>query len=217
MKKIKLTLSLVLTFSAVLSFAQVGPDASQSVDLMYGTRLLKTNAISNYNTLNNYSFGNHLQFIGISQSGINREQGKKGSFFQTGYYAQVIPHKVEIYDTITAKVNGFIYHVGIATANLTGNSDMFFALLTVGFSTGRLRIKSGDELRQKNPFFAPSLTLQPKLRLGKLVLSITGEYAIDVSKKTWKKTTFAEDGQIELAPFDWSGAALYFGIGMSLN
>lgn len=184
-----------------------------SYDILYGTKLFKNNFYNQVNTLNKYSYSSPVQLIGIGYSGCF--EVTRGSYNYVGHisYEQVIPQQLIINNTIKCNLNGFILSVSVLGWDFFPKSKNFHVLFTGGFNTGRLRLGGNELVRQKNPFFSPMISLQPKIAIGKIILSIRGDYEWDVSRKNWRRTLFANKNKINLDTYKQTGASIFFCFG----
>ena len=190
---------------------------TQSAEIIYGTRLFTSNFNNQLNTVKYMDLGAPVQLVGIEESGgnmfaINREWSMSGHFS----YCQVIPQKITINDTVNCNINGFIFSFCLFGGDLFYKSKTFGLLLSGGFNTGRLRLSGNEWARQKNPFFSPKVSIQPKVRIKKIVLSLRGDYEYDISKPSWRRTYFANKNKIDLDKFKETGATIFFCFGVQI-
>jgi len=182
-----------------------------SIEICYGYKTLNQNFQNNFNTTNNFKFKNPLQTIGVIYSSLlNVSRG--AVFHGTCYYNQIIPQAVLINGINKCNVTGFIFGASFGR-DLFSKSEKFDLILSGGFNTGRLRFY-GDELaRQKNPFFAPKIAVQPKIRIKKIAISLTIEYDYDISKSTWQRTYFSNSNKIIIDKLHQTGLTTFIGVG----
>jgi len=101
--------------------------------------------------------------------------------------------------------------------DLLPKSNIANCIVSFGFNTGRFRISGNDYKQQKNPFFSPTISIQPKIRIGPIVLSIRGDYGFDISKSNWRSVNFTnKNNGIYLSPLKQTGGIIYFSIGWTL-
>ena len=142
--------------------------------------------------------------------------GARGHINGNLYYSQIIPQTILINNTNKCNVTGF--NVGASFGrDLFGKTEKFDLMINFGFNSGRLRLYENELTRQKNPFFAPKIGLQPRVKMGKLVISLTIEYDYDISKSTWRKTFFANSNKINIDKLKQTGLTTFIGIGYALN
>jgi hypothetical protein len=189
----------------------------ESFDIIFGPRLFKSNFYNQVNTLDKYSFNSPLHLIGIGYSGrFTFERSTWLNFAGHTSYAQIIPSQLIINDTIKCNINGFIFSVCVLGWDFFPKSKNFHLLFSGGFNTGRLRLDGNELTRQKNLFFSPKLSLQPKIAIGKIILSVRGDYEWDISSKYWKPRRFATKEKIALDSFIGNGATILFCFGFGL-
>jgi hypothetical protein len=187
-----------------------------SYELLYGTRLYTNSFYDQLNTFDNYSYGIPIQLVGIGYSG-GFEVSRAYNFFGHWSYSQVVPQNIIINDSLSANVNGFLFSFSVFGWNLIPKSKIFNIHFNGGFNTGRLRLSKNEFLKQKNPFFSPKLTIQPKLAIGKVVLSIRADYEIDISSNSWRRTASAKGDKIPINTFNQSGATLFLSLGYRIG
>ena len=154
-----------------------------SIEICYGYKTLNQNFQNNFNTTSNFKFKNPLQTIGVIYSSL-LNVSRATVFYGAFYYNQIIPQAILINGANKCNVTGFIFGASFGR-DLFDKSEKFDLTLTGGFNTGRLRLYGDELMRQKNPFFAPKIALQPKIRIKKIAISLTIEYDYDISKSTW--------------------------------
>ena len=203
-----------ICFCCQFGFCQI----DGSLDLIYGNRSFKNNFYNRTNTLDNYKFGAPVQIAGIGYSGRIEVDGRYGEGYIYGhwYYTQVVPQKVTINDSVKCNLNGYMVSFSILGLGMFKSSSVFHLMLSSGFNTGRLRLHGNEWARQKNPFFSPSLTLQPRFLIGRMVLSLIAEYEFDISSPNWRRTYFATKNKIDLQKFRDTGATVYLCLGFNL-
>lgn len=215
-----------LLFFCAASFAQVdssltselaiGPtdstkaDYSSSLDLIYGFKSFQSNFYGQLSGLNHINTKLPLQFAGIGYSGA-LETNRTYTFYGQMSYCQILPQSFYVHDSLKCTLGGFIYSAFVWGKRL--NLNQFNVLLSLGFNTGRLRLYDGEFANQKNPFFSPKISLQPKLALWRLVLSVRADYEFDISRPGWRRTLFSKGPTIELDRLRQSGLTLFFCLG----
>lgn len=161
-----------------------------SWDIQYGvfnSDFKKLN--SNFKDKYNETFKDNINLIGISKKEtfyVNRKFLFDGHF--TCQFVQ--PMKIYFSDSLTFKLNGF--HLGFdLEKDLFPKSDFFDLLFGLGFNTGRLKLLRKDLaiennfLKYTNPFFSPTLLIEPKINFGNLSISVKAQYLFDISNSNW--------------------------------
>jgi hypothetical protein len=181
------------------------------MEVTYGYRIYQSGFYGHFNTTDQFSLQKPAQTIGVIWCGTWRT-GKRNAEACI-YYHQIIPSTITIQDSLSAKTSGYV-------AGLTGNFDLFkqsrtFDLIIApGFSFGRNRIYGADNLKLKNYFFCPKLSLQPRVLIRKITASVALEYEYDITNPHWKSTWFSgKKGKAELQKFRQSCIVLNVGIG----
>lgn len=205
----------VLIFGLIFSvnlYAQ-SSNGFYSTDIIYGNTLLEKNFNNQLNTLQNHQFFKPLQTIGISSVAsykFNRIKNSDGNIF----YSQIIPQDIDLTDGMNGKINGFIFGFHAFGKNLLPKAKHFNVLISLGFNTGRIRISGDNFTSQKNPFFCPTISIQPRIKIKKTVISFRAEYGVDVSSKLWRSLHFTKQkGDISLPNYTQSGINLYVAFG----
>lgn len=184
-----------------------------SNDLIYGNVFLKQNFNNQLNTIQNHQFFKSLQTIGFSSLG-NYLLNKKTSLTGPITYSQIIPLNVNLSNGQSGRINGFILGLNILGKNLLPNSNSFNIIASIGVNTGRIRISGDDFTTQKNPFFCPTITIQPRIKIKKMVLALRAEYSFDLSSSLWRSLNITKSkGAITLPNYSQTGLNLYFLIG----
>ena len=211
-------LSLIYITTFTISFGQDSTSIESegdmfSVDVIYGHYLLRNSFNSKFNSQNDFSFSNPIQTLGFSLSGAyTREQRHEYAVHYS--YSQIIPQQIVLIDSINSIINGFVLGINMFGKDLFPKSNIANCIVSFGFNTGRFRISGNEYKQQKNPFFSPTLSIQPKIRIGPIVLSIRGDYGIDISKSNWRSVNFTNKNiGINLSPFKQTGGIIYFSIG----
>jgi hypothetical protein len=206
--------TIILCLLCKLSFCQ----SNGKVDLVYGNRAFNNAFYKQVNTLDNYSVNTPLQVAGFGYSGRIPVDGRYRSGYLYGhwYYTQVIPQKIRINDTIKANINGYMVSIDIAGFGMFRKSKIFHMMGSLGFNSGRLRMHKNEWARQKNPFFSPCISLQPRILIGSVVLSFIASYEYDISSPAWRRTYFATKNKIDLEKFKETGATLFVCLGLPL-
>ncbi len=174
-----------------------------TLDLYYGIRIYDK---SYYNQLNSISNVNHKQppnFVGIGYSGYRFNIGRGGwirSFLVEMNYYKILPTKIFIEDSLNTKFSGFAYGFGIGNGLRTSNQRLSISAY-IGFNTGRTTLSKNEFITQKNQFFSPKITIQPKVIIKRFVISLIAEAEYDISNPAWKQTLFERKEPHLLLPF----------------
>lgn len=214
----KFKLLLILIFGYFISYGQDSTEVEYrddifSLDIIYGHYLLKNNFNSKINSQNNFSFSNPIQTLGISFSGAYK-RGERHDYAIHLSYSQVIPQQIIINDAIKSEINGFIFGLNMLGKDLLPRSKNANCIVGFGFNSGRLRVSSEGYKQQKNPFFSPTLSIQPKINIGPIALSIRYDYSFDISKSNWRSVNFTNKSNVlNLTPLKQTGGIIYLSMG----
>lgn len=129
-----------------------------------------------------------LKTIGVGTSGYFSVQRKDG-FYGHFIYNQIIPQVIKIQDTLTGKISGHVFSFACGRT-LIKTLKNFSLNYYIGFNTGRIRLYENDLIRQKNYFFSPKIGIQPKIKAGRIGLTLIVEYEYDITRPVWKKMVF---------------------------
>ncbi|NRA13659.1 MAG: hypothetical protein HRT57_17090 [Crocinitomicaceae bacterium] len=93
----------------------------------------------------------------------------------------------------------------------------FDLIMDFGFNAGRLRIYGDTLIKQKNPYFAPSVSQTTRICVGKFALHIRGTYDYDITRKAWRRTFFSRTEKITISETKLSGIMIFAGIGYIIH
>jgi len=201
----KIGITTLILFCSIVSFAQRDSNTTHipSFDLIYGYRTLNRSQFSSnlekkYNTFSDFKISAPLQYVGVGFSyaaavGIVSFKGNL-------QFCVYLPQRINLPDNSPAKSTGFnvgLTFLGIDLLKNTKNVDL---VANFGFDAGQLLIR-GDGIKQRNRYFAPKVSLQPKVKIGRIALSICAEYGYDLTKDKWRKTWFGPGHQENLTPY----------------
>lgn len=208
----RLTLLIFFAFLSTVIYSQTA-----TVDLYYGYNAYTNNYYNQLSTINNIDIKKPFSIISIGMT----EYLKKRSY-QSPRFSFFIPSKVTVSDTLKFKITGFSFDHNYAFDLIKNSSDkskkkLLYLMIGIGYTAGQVYLTKNDFYKQKNPFFAPKLTLQPRVRIGKIIFSLTFDYRYDVSKDIWKKTKFNPKEVATINGFKHSSITGLFSIGYCLN
>lgn len=174
-----------------------------TLDLYYGTRVFDKSYYKQLNSISNANYKQPPDFVGIGYSGYRFNVGTGGwinSFIIEMNYYKILPTKIFIEDSLNTKLSGFAYGFGIGNGLYTSNRRLSITAY-VGFNTGRTTLSKNEFISQKNQFFSPKVTLQPKVIIKRFVISLIAEAEYDISNPAWKQTLFEKKEPHLLLPF----------------
>lgn len=171
-----------------------------SLDLYYGNRVFAKTYYDQVNTIDHINLKRPLTFAGIGISGYEAHINRSGRVLTQMNYYKIIPDRVAIEDTISTKISGFVFGYGLGFSIATTKKKLSLSTY-FGFNTGRTTLSKNEFISQKNQFFSPKISLQPKLILGHFALSLMLEAEYDVTNPAWHQTTFERKEPHLLKPF----------------
>lgn len=187
------TLLFFLPFSAQVSSIKIEKEKKPApkrynqvtFDLYYGKRIYINNLYSQVNTVEHASLSTPPTVAGIGISGYDHYFGPSSHIRGLFNYYKVIPATVRIQDSLTSSLSGFVFGgaIGPAFSNLKKNLNLNIYL---GFNTGRTTLINNEYISQKNPFFSPKISIQPKVIIKRFAISLIAEAEYDVSNPAWK-------------------------------
>jgi hypothetical protein len=185
-----------------------------SFDFTYGQKIYAKNLYSQFNTFDSLDFNRPSKFIGFGISGYRIAVNPRNEFILKMLWNYVIPQEVRIHDTVKGKLKGFTYNLGWGKSLSTKKKQLSLTFY-VGFNTGFTKITSGELEKQINPFFAPSLSLQPKVVLKRITISVLIDADYDVSNPAWKSFRSKEQSAT-INGFNQTGLSVIGTLGLSL-
>lgn len=222
------------TFSAVLfgliisvAFGQNNDQDIPSWDLIYGFRTLNRPMFGNgverkYSTFSNFQWNRPLQFVGIGLTLNDDFNGEAEKYFIGNMqFAAYLPQRISVNDSLTVKSRGFNMGLTFFGMDAFPKSPHFDLIFNLGFDAGRILL-TNPGIYQRNLYFAPKISIQPKVKMGPVVLSVFAEYAYDLTKDRWKKTWFGPRHQNNLPAYSnkiggLSGLSWFITLGYALE
>ncbi len=171
-------------------------------DLYYGYRIYDKDYYNQLNTPAKMDVKLPMSFVGAGISGWDHYTPNRMWVFQVNYY-KIIPTRVMIEDSLNTKLSGYVFGYSFGPSIATRKKNLSLAAY-LGFNTGRTTLSKNDFITQKNQFFSPKITLQPKLIIKRFVLSFMFEAEYDVSNPRWRQTIFERKDLYSLQPFHQS-------------
>jgi len=184
-----------------------------SIDLLYGKQLYLNNFYSQLNTIERYSSKMPVQTIGIGLSG-SYVRNKRHPIATHYTYSKVVPQKIQLSDTISCIINGNSFSANFGY-DFFQKSKIANLLFTFGYSFGKLKLTSENWKWKKNGFFSPNISLQPKIKIKLLSLSLRVDYNFDTSHTYWKAKYKINQEKYILETFRQSGISVFICIGLA--
>lgn len=209
----KYFLIVLLSFGNAFGQDILSEDEWSHIDYMYGNKVLEKKFMAS--PLNDYKqieVGRPISYIGI---GITSEFAYANRLKYMGHfdYAQILPQQVVIQDSIQAKIKGFNLVYSLLGMDFFKRSDVFDLVGTIGFNTGRLKLKGEDGFKYKNPYFSPMVSLSPRIVINNWSFFVRATYEYDISKKGWRAQLTSKATQNDLPYASSTGFNVFAGIG----
>lgn len=225
-KFVKIGIAILISLFSFATFSQRNSQDIPSVDLIYGYRTLNrpmfgSGVEKRYSTFSDFQWSSPLQFVGAGLTVLGDSVDTGGKYFiGNAQICAYLPQRISINDTLTAKSGGFNFgltFLGLDAFPRVKNFDLIF---NFGFDAGRI-LMTNPGMKQRNLYFAPKLSIQPKVKMGPVALSVCAEYGVDLTKDKWRKTWFGPGHQNNLTPYSTkigglSGLAWFVTLGYAL-
>jgi hypothetical protein len=156
-----------------------------TLDLYYGNRVYINNIYRQLNTVERTSLSTPPAVIGAGISGHDHPFGARSRYSSILNYYKVIPATVMIEDSLKVTLSGFVAGVG-AGAVFSNLKKTLNLNIYLGLNTGRTTLINNEYISQKNPFFSPKISIQPKVIIRRFAISLIVEAEYDVSNPAWK-------------------------------
>ena len=202
----KILTAILFCFCCFLTFGQKNSQDISSVDIIYGFRTLNrpmfgSQVEKRYSTFSDFEWSQPLQFLGagITVLGDSIDTGGK-YFIGNAQICAYLPRRININDSITAKSGGFNFGLTFLGLDAFPRIKNFDLVFNFGFDAGRILL-TNPGMKQRNLYFAPKLSIQPKVKMGPVALSLVAEYGYDLTKDKWRKTWFGPGHQNNLTPY----------------
>lgn len=171
-----------------------------TLDLYFGNRIYINNVYKQLNTVEHTSLSTPPSLIGVGISGNDHPFGMRSRYSSFINYYQIIPAKILIEDSLKTTLSGFVLGgaAGMAFSNLKKTLNLNVYL---GFNAGRTTLINNEYISQKNPFFSPKISIQPKVIIKRFAISLIAEAEYDVSDPAWKAKRWNQKAAHPLSPF----------------
>lgn len=187
---------------------------SHSSDIEFASKLYRNDFFNSLNTIDSYNINSPVHLIGISRSGkmlLSRGEDFDGHFS----YCQILPKRIRINDTIQPIIKGFIFGFGYGRDLFRGSKSIDM-IASIGFNTGRIKLSDKESINQVNPYFAPKISLQPRLNFNKISISFRVEYEYDISRSNWLNRSNQSTQYRDVNNFNQTSLICFASIGYSL-
>jgi hypothetical protein len=203
---VKTGIAILFSLCSLAAFAQRNSRDIPSVDFIYGFRTLNrpmfgTEVPKRYSTFSDFQWSSPLQFLGAGLTVLGDSIDTGGKYFiGNAQLCAYIPQRISISDSLTAKSGGFNFGLTFLGLDAFPKAKNFDLVFNFGFDAGRI-VLTNPGMKQRNLYFAPKLSIQPKVKMGPVALSLCAEYGYDVTKDKWRKTWFGPGHQNNLTPY----------------
>jgi len=172
-----------------------------TLDLYYGNRIYINNYDNQLNTVEHASLSSPPSVVGFGISGYDHLFPRSRRLRTLANYYKVIPATVKIQDSLSTTLSGFVcgLAVGPSFSNLKKTLNLNIYL---GFNTGRTTLINNDYISQKNAFFSPKISIQPKVIIRRFAISFIAEAEYDVSNPIWKAKRWNKKAAHPLSSFN---------------
>ncbi|MDG1914384.1 MAG: hypothetical protein P8I55_07310 [Crocinitomix sp.] len=188
----------------------------KSIDFLYGQKVLRTPTLNHeLNTVPDYHFFSSLQYFGVSMTHGLRWNGRFNGLNHFSY-TQVLPQKIAYNDSISAWLTGGNFYLTVIGFDLFYYKPKIDFMIGFGFNTGRLRLLGDPLIKQKNPYFTPTLTIAPRYFIGDISLQIRASIDYDISSENWRRMTFSKSDKVNIGPTSMTGINVFFAIGYKM-
>lgn len=182
-----------------------------SLDIYYGYRLYSKNLYDQLNDKKNFDHTKPVNIVGIGYSGYDHyDRAKK---IVLGWnLCTIIPSQIYIQDSLRSRIQGFVFGASFGYSIATPRKKLSITP-ALGFNTGRTVVTQNAVISQKNPFFSPKISIQPKIIIKRFAISCILESDYDITNPKWNGTFFNPKEKHLLQPFQQSCYTVLFSIG----
>jgi len=209
-----------LFFGTMGLFAQKNfvsyPPRPFSLDILYGNSILVGHYTNEFNTLKKIDFNLPIRQIGLGLSNLGYCFGPGLSMeatFETNY-RQFLKESMYLDKNNIGTVSGFLYSLGVGKPFFK-RAKHLRVNICVGFTLGRTRFQTASGDVFTNPVFSPEITIQPKLFVKRVCLSLYTKYLHDTGDKAWKQKN-NRLSTLNLSEFDQSQLIVCLALGYCL-
>lgn len=170
-----------------------------TLDIYYGNRAYNREYYNQINTIDKIDLNMPTSFVGFGCSGYNHFFKSDRWVFLANYY-KILPTRVFIDDSLNTKLSGYVMGCGVGPS-LSNSKKTINLNLYIGFNTGRTTLSKNEYISQKNQFFSPKISLQPKFIIKRISISVIVEAEYDVTNPGWNRPIFERKDPYLLKPF----------------
>ena len=175
-----------------------------SIDFIVGKKIFNDNFYSQINSFDNIDIQTPVNFIGVGLNGyfITSMSGPNYPGHMALLY--LVPQAISI-NSEKCSLTGYTFSMSAYGWNLLRDNSKHMIIVSTGINVGNLRINGSGSLQQKNPFFAPMISLCPKFLIYHFSVSMNIQYDYDITNPNWKKTWFGNSNFVHANKLRQSG------------
>lgn len=166
-----------------------------SVDVCYGNLIYKDNFYKQFNSSNSFSINKPPVLLGIGVSGLERYIGPTYFVFEINA-RKYLPQQITINDSIKTTFSGASFGLGVGKRFATQNRNLSVTCY-LGFNSGRTTLNS-QNISMHKQFFCPKITIQPKLMIKRVAVSLIIETQGDVTSGKWTPTYMSKKDNVQV-------------------
>lgn len=158
-------------------------NSMMSIDAYYGTIVYKDDFYKQLNTGKSFGLNTPPTFVGIGMSGFNYLIGPTYFVYQLDAQ-KYLPQQIIINDSTKSVFSGASFGIGIGKclSSPKGNLSITYYL---GFNSGRCTLTNSENISAQKQFFCPKVSLQPKLMIRRLAVSMVIAAQGDITSAKW--------------------------------
>ena len=145
-------------------------------EVYYSSKVLNNQFYNSFNQIDHINFNQPLHEIGIGLSGRITTTGSSyddshHTFDGHLSFKTIVPIQLAINDTINSTLSS-------STLSFHCGKDLFYSLanfdliVSGGLDLGRITLKNVDFKTMKNPFFSPVISITPRVKINRFVMSL---------------------------------------------
>lgn len=184
---------------------------TQSLDVYFGYLAYQDDFYKQLNTGENLNFNLPPQVVGVGISGYEKQIGPSYLLYQIDAQ-KYLPQFISIHDTIQAVYSGARFGMGLGKRFRSAKGNLSISGY-LGFNSGRSTLKNKDLVSVQKPFFCPKISIQPKIILKNVALSLTITAQGDVTNLKWFPAYVNGKTKVPLANMSQTGISAVLGIG----
>ncbi len=165
-----------------------------SIDVCYGNLIYKDNFYKQFNSTDSFSISKPPVLLGIGVSGLERGIGPTYFVFEINA-KKYLPQQITINDSIKTTFSGASFGMGIGKRFATQNRNLSITCY-LGFNSGRCTLNS-QNISMHKQFFCPKITIQPKLMIKRLAVSLIIEAQGDITSGKWTPTYMSKKDNVQ--------------------